>query len=65
MGKQFKKKTTIRYGNKSVTTETAVFGGGSHIDYSGFGYHESDKDKAANRRNRKLEERRVRRGDWE
>jgi hypothetical protein len=65
MGKQFKKKTTIRMGNKSISAEVNVFGGGAHVDYSGFGFHETDKSKAANRRNRKQEERRARMGNWE
>jgi len=52
-------------GNKSISAEVNVFGGGAHVDYSGFGFHETDKSKAANRRNRKQEERRARMGNWE
>lgn len=57
------KKNTIRMGNKVVSYDVPLFAPSGHIVYSGFGTH-VNKARKAERRNRKLEEKRVMRGDW-
>jgi hypothetical protein len=68
MGKNLKKKATHKtkftMGGKTIMIETALFQPTGHVNYSGFGIH-GDKNRNAERRNRKIEEKRVMRGDWE
>ena len=61
---KFKKNRTIKYGNKTHTFEVGLSLNTSHTDYSGYGVHEN-KIRKAERRNRKLEEKRVIRGNWD
>ena len=58
-----KRKNTIRVGNRVVSYETNMFAPSGHTVYSGFGCHQ-DKQRKAERRNRKMEEKRAMRGDW-
>jgi len=58
---------TIRLGKKSQTIEIDVFPNSGHTNYSGFGFHDK-KTVVASRRDRKLEENRIKRGqyaDWD
>jgi len=67
MGKTQKKaqlKRNIRLGDKVVTVSTNLFQG-QHVEYTGFGYHETDKQRAENRRARRMEEKRVKMGDFD
>lgn len=65
MGKKARKKQTVRLGDKSVSFDVDIFAGGSHVDYSGFGFHKTDKDKVKNRRHHKREEKQVRYGNYD
>ena len=64
MAKKIKRKGTINMNGKSHTFDLSFQMNTSHTDYSGYGYHE-DKQRKAKRRDRKMEERRARRGEWE
>jgi|688.fasta_scaffold38063_13 hypothetical protein len=55
-------KSKIKLGKHSKIVEVPLFGASGHIDYSGYGAHQ--KDRRADRRNRKIEERKIQRGDW-
>ena len=57
-------KRKISLGNRSRVIETPLFPSNGQVDYSGFGAH-SDKNRRANRRDRKIEEKRVCRGDYD
>ena len=57
-------KRTVRLGDKAIVVSTNLFQG-NHVDYSGFGYHETDKQRAKNRRNRRMEEKRVHLGYYD
>ena len=57
------RKGSVTLGGRTIKFETNMFGG-SHVDYSGFGVH-GDKRKRAERRDRKMEEKRARQGDWD
>lgn len=58
-----KRKGSVTLRGRTINFETTMSSGG-HVDYSGFGVH-SDKRKRNDRRNRKLEEKRARFGDWD
>lgn len=62
MGKTLKKFGKVNCGNKSIKFDVNVFGGGGHTDYSGYGAHA--KDRRADRRARKQEEKNAKRGEW-
>jgi hypothetical protein len=67
MGKNRKKatvKTRFNMGGKTTVIETPLFQPTGHVSYSGFGVH-NDKNRNAERRVRKMEEKRVQRGDYE
>jgi len=64
MAKKIKRNGTIKMNGKSHTFDLSFVMNNSHTDYSGFGYHE-DKQRKAQRRDRKMEERRARRGEWD
>ena len=67
MGKTHKKaqlRKSIRLGNKVVTVSTNLFQN-QHVDYTGFGYHDSEKTRNEQRRNKRMEEKRVQRGDYD
>jgi hypothetical protein len=65
MGKKARKKQTVRLGKNSVSFDIDPFANGSHVDYSGFGFHKTDKDRVKSRRSHKLEEKRVRYGNYD
>jgi hypothetical protein len=56
--------TKVRLGDKVEIVECPRFCPKGHTDYSGFGAHQ-DKGRHADRRERKLEEKRARMGDYE
>lgn len=58
-----KRKNTIRMGDKKVSYETSLFAPSGHTIYSGFGCHQ-DKQRKAARRERKMEEKRAKLGDY-
>jgi hypothetical protein len=67
MGKKQKKathKTKFKMNGETTIIETNLFGSTGHITYTGFGIHE-DKCRKADRRNRKIEEKRAKLGDYE
>ena len=55
---KIKRKGTIKVGNKTHTFDLSFSLNTSHTNYSGYGYHD-DKERKANRRNRKMEEKRA------
>lgn len=55
-------KTKFTMNGKTSIIETPLFGATGHQSYSGFGFH--DKSRGAERRKRKLEEKRAQRGYW-
>jgi hypothetical protein len=59
MAKKAKTKIRLTLGNKTRTEEVNLFPPTGHNSYSGFGAHE-DKERKAERRNRKIEEKRMR-----
>lgn len=62
MAKKATNKTRFNMNGKTTIIETPIFAPTGHRDYSGFGVH--DKDRRHERRQRKLEEKRIARGDW-
>jgi hypothetical protein len=59
--KRIKQKNKVSFNGKTVTSELDVFASKGHTDYSGYGYHE-DKTRKAERRSRKMQEKRARLG---
>jgi len=60
-----KRKGSVKFGDRVVGWEATV--GSGHVDYSGFGVHGKHKHSKnrADRRARKLEEKRIKQGrDW-
>lgn len=63
MAKKAKRKGKVTLGDNSAEYEFNPFSNG-RVDYSGFGYH-NDKRKSNERRQRKLESKRARQGDYD
>ena len=57
-------KNKITMNGRTSIIEFNMFPSFGHIVYSGFGVH-TDKLRNANRRNRKIEEKRVKMGVWD
>ena len=64
MASKAKVKTIISMGGKTTVAESNAFPPAGHIVYSGFGAH-NDKHRNAQRRNRKIEEKRAKMGVWD
>ena len=62
MANKAKVKRKISVGNKSISFDANLFPSAEFIAYSGFGAH-VDKNRRESRRTRRLEEKRVQRGD--
>jgi hypothetical protein len=64
MAKKATKKKTVNFEGKSHSFDVNVFPSTGHVSYSGFGFH-VEKTRRTERRDRKLEVKRMKFNDFE